>query len=360
MDAPRSLFTDQTQLADDLYALSAVIDRQIEDRVSLAELVARVADRLRRHVTLTAFGRVIRCAPGARPLVGDPGAGHGRLIGVDIGVQIDPPLPEQLAKLVEQRIAHASRVLLHHEPMPEEGRGFAEKLRWLLSAFATGEERRAIRREIGWDDQSRVTVLAVAGVGDSQDGAERLAASMSASPVVMAYVGEVLAVVVAGRPVQELDVPEGMSVGVGEEVSASELHASWQSALMALRFSMPSRRSRGPYRLFDAVIVDVANIGALRVLADVAGQADVQELADVRGLTTLAEAVPDMVTVLEAVAATDSIRRAAQLVHMHHNTVAQRVRDAERALGYPLTEPYGRTRLMVGLILYRLSARPEG
>ena len=128
---------------------------------------------------------------------------------------------------------------------------------------------------------------------------------------------------------------------------------------MALRFSMPSRRSQGPYRLFDAVIVDVANIGALRVLADVAGQADVQELADVRGLTTLAEAVPDMVTVL-AVAATESIRRAAQLVHMHHNTVAQRVRDAERALGYPLTEPYGRTRLMVGLILYRLSARPEG
>ena len=83
-----------------------------------------------------------------------------------------------------------------------------------------------------------------------------------------------------------------------------------------------------------------------------AGQSDVRELADVRGLATLAEAVPDMVTVL-AVAATESIRRAAQLVHMHHNTVAQRVRDAERALGYPLTEPYGRTRLMVGLILYR-------
>ena len=64
-----------------------------------------------------------------------------------------------------------------------------------------------------------------------------------------------------------------------------------------------------------------------------------------------------MMTVLEAVAATESIRRAAQLVHMHHNTVAQRVRDAENVLGYPLTEPCGRTRLMVGLILYCLSAK---
>ena len=114
-------------------------------------------------------------------------------------------------------------------PLHEEGHGSAAKLRWLLSTFATGKRRRAIRREIGRDGQSRVT--------------------------------------------------------------------------------------------------------------------------------TLAEAVSDMMTVLEAVAATESIRRAAQLVHMHHNTVAQRVRDAENVLGYPLTEPCGRTRLMVGLILYCLSAK---
>lgn len=88
-----------------------------------------------------------------------------------------------------------------------------------------------------------------------------------------------------------------------------------------------------------------------------ASQSDVSGLADVRGLAALAGGdLPNMLTVLEAVAATESIRQAAQLVHMHHNTVAQRVRDAEAALGYPLTEPYGRTRLMVGLILYRLSA----
>ena len=356
MDAFHSLFTDEADFADDLFTLSTVIDRQVEDRVGLAEFVSQVAGRLRRGVSLHAFGRVIRCAPDGRLLTGAPGAGPGRRTGLEVDIRIDPPLAEQAARLVDQRLTHAARVLLHHEPMPEEERGFAEKLRWLLSAIATGEERRAIRREIGWDDQSRVTVLAISGVGDNQDVAERLAASMSPSPVVMAYVGEVLAVVVAGRPRLELDVPEGMSVGVGEEVPASELHTSWQSALMALRFSMPSRRSRGPYRLFDAVIVDVANIGALRVLADVAGQPDVRELADLRALVTLAEDMPDMLTVLEAVAATDSIRRAAQLVHMHHNTVAQRVRDAERALGYPLTEPYGRTRLMVGLILYRLSS----
>lgn len=181
----------------------------------MEELVVQVAGCLRRSVTLTAFVWVIRSAPDGRLLTGAPGAGQGRRTGLDVEIRIDPPLAEQAARLVDQRLTHAARVLLHHEPMPEGERGFAEKLRWLLSAIATGEERRAIRREIGWDDQSRVTVLAVAGVGDNQDGAERLAASMSPSPVVMAYVGEVLAVVVAGRPVQELDVPEGMSVGVG-------------------------------------------------------------------------------------------------------------------------------------------------
>lgn len=64
--------------------------------------------------------------------------------------------------------------------------------------------------------------------------------------------------------------------------------------------------------------------------------------------------MPDTLNVLEAVAATESIRQAAQLVHLHHNTVATRLDAAEEVLGFPLREIYGRTRLLVALTLYRL------
>ena len=205
MEAQRDIFTDDQKLAEDLYALSAVIDRLVEERAGVTEFVGHVAERLCRNVTLTAFGRSIHSVPGRRPRLGGT-AEHGRLRGETIHVDIDPPLPAAATRLVEQRLTHATRVLLHHEPLPGgPERGFAEKLRWLLSAIATGEEQAAIRREIGWEDDSPVTVVAVAGGGAEPDRAERLAESLSAAPVVMAYVGEILAVVVAGRPSLRLD-----------------------------------------------------------------------------------------------------------------------------------------------------------
>jgi DNA-binding PucR family transcriptional regulator len=39
---------------------------------------------------------------------------------------------------------------------------------------------------------------------------------------------------------------------------------------------------------------------------------------------------------------------------LHHNSVATRVQRAERLLGFSITEPYGRSRLLLGLVLRRL------
>ena len=354
MESRRPLFTTDAEFADDVFSLSTVIDGLVEERVGLDGLVTAVVERLRRSVRVNAFGRVVHFLPTEPPTkgLGEPHA--GRLASSNITVAIDPPLPERAGKLVTQRLVHATRMLLHQDPAPSTDDG--EKLRWLLSAVVTAEERHAIREALGLRGEEPVTVLAVAGVGEDCAAAERLATRTSPEPVLVTRVGELLAVVVRGVPNTEIDVPAGMSVGIGETVSAQSLHTSWASALTALRFSMPSRRDRGPYRLFDAVIVDIANVGVLRVLAESVAASDVTALADVQGITQLAENGPeDSLAVMEAVAATDSIRQAAQLVHLHHNTVAHRVRDAENVLGFSLTVPYGRTRLMVGLILYRVA-----
>lgn len=145
-------------------------------------------------------------------------------------------------------------------------------------------------------------------------------------------------------------------MGLGEPLPPNRLRDSWEGASTALRFSLPSRNPRAPYRMIDAVIVDIRKVGCLRILAEAVDRRGVRDLQDVRAIEELDEnGLSDTLNVLEAVAATESIRQAAQLVHLHHNTVAHRVEAAEGVLGFPLREIYGRTRLLIALTLYRLS-----
>nr|WP_304503891.1 helix-turn-helix domain-containing protein [Corynebacterium lemuris] len=162
------------------------------------------------------------------------------------------------------------------------------------------------------------------------------------------------------RPELHTGVPVGLSVGLGEPLPPERVRESWEGARTAVRFSLPSPNHRSRYRMIDAVVVDICKVGSLRILADAVDRRGVQDLADVQAIARLAqEGLPDTLNVLEAVAATESIRQAAQLVHMHHNTVAHRVEAAEGVLGFPLREIYGRTRLLIGLTLYRLDRNAE-
>lgn len=63
---------------------------------------------------------------------------------------------------------------------------------------------------------------------------------------------------------------------------------------------------------------------------------------------------PQILEVLEAYSSTESLRRAAAVVYMHHNTVAYWVKKAESALGYTLSVPYGRTKLFIAICLHRV------
>jgi hypothetical protein len=155
--------------------------------------------------------------------------------------------------------------------------------------------------------------------------------------------------------VASLGVPVGARAVHAPPRPAIELPAAWESALLALRFSRPSAHDHGPYLAYEAVMFDSSVVGGYALLAQTLTARQLEANPEVRRLNRLvSDHGEEMLVWLEAVAATDSLRKAAALVHLHHNSLTYRVERAERHLGYSLTEPYGRNRLFLALVLRRL------
>ncbi|MFD0145539.1 MULTISPECIES: PucR family transcriptional regulator [unclassified Streptomyces] len=132
--------------------------------------------------------------------------------------------------------------------------------------------------------------------------------------------------------------PEGVRAGIG---GAESPERSWREARTALRFTTP----REP-------VVHHDDLGALALLAEVPedvsrGNADVAAMARIAGNS-------DDVQTLEAYCATGSLRQAADLLHLHHSSVARRIEQIGRTLGIDLTTPSGRTRAGLALVARRL------
>lgn len=58
--------------------------------------------------------------------------------------------------------------------------------------------------------------------------------------------------------------------------------------------------------------------------------------------------------VLDAYCATGSLRRAADLLHLHHSSVARRLEPTAKTLGIELTEPTGLMRARLALTAWGL------
>jgi PucR C-terminal helix-turn-helix domain len=116
---------------------------------------------------------------------------------------------------------------------------------------------------------------------------------------------------------------------------------SWREARIALRFTT----SRQPVVHYD-------DLGALALLAEVPQDA-ARDNADVAAVAQMAT-VPEDLETLDAYCATGSLRRAADLVHLHHTSVARRLDHIGKTLGIELTEPTGLTRARLALTSWRL------
>ncbi|GAA3988772.1 helix-turn-helix domain-containing protein [Allokutzneria multivorans] len=133
--------------------------------------------------------------------------------------------------------------------------------------------------------------------------------------------------------------PEDVRAGIGAAGCPSR---SWRQARTALRFTS----TREP-------VVSYSDLGALALLAELPPEL-VRENSDVAAVAQLS---PEDVETLEVYCANGSLRRAAELLHLHHSSVARRLDQIGKAVGVDLTAPTGLLRARLALTTWRLFTR---
>ncbi|MFJ8540878.1 PucR family transcriptional regulator [Streptomyces sp. NPDC093586] len=135
-------------------------------------------------------------------------------------------------------------------------------------------------------------------------------------------------------------LPAGVRAGIG---AAESPELSWRQARTALRFATPHRP-----------VVSYADLGAWALLARVPRD-DARDNADVAAIARIADGPHAMdLETLDAYCATGSLRGAADLLHLHHSSVARRLERIGKSLGIELTEPTGLIRAGLALTTWRL------
>jgi sugar diacid utilization regulator len=132
--------------------------------------------------------------------------------------------------------------------------------------------------------------------------------------------------------------PEGARAGIG---AAERPDRSWREARTALRFTT----ARQP-------VVHYGDLGLVALLAQVPQDA-ARDSADVVAIARIA-GHPEDLDVLDVYCVTGSVRRAADLLHLHHSSVARRLEQLGQSLGLELTEPTGLIRARLALTAWRL------
>ncbi|MFD4632440.1 PucR family transcriptional regulator [Streptomyces sp. NPDC058284] len=144
--------------------------------------------------------------------------------------------------------------------------------------------------------------------------------------------------VILATTVDQALFPAGVRAGIG---AAGSPDRSWREARTALRFATARRP-----------VVPHDGLGALALLAQVPQDA-VRDNADVAAMAGAAARPEDLET-LEAYCATGSLRRAADCLHLHHSSVARRLEQIGKTLGFDLTDPTGLLRARLALTAWRL------
>jgi sugar diacid utilization regulator len=265
-----------------------------------------------------------------------------------------PGGPGPLDPIIVERLMLSAQVLLPHEsPQNEVRLADVALVDMVLSEREPPEERTKALRRLGLSPNGQLTVLAVAPTDRDADPAERaltlLARSRLTRAAHIASVERVAAVllqasdrdallvrmreVVREQPMEQRDKRPPLRVGVGHQLPAMDAHASWRSALVALRFAAIDSAE-------DAV-ADVEDLGPMLSLAQVPSitweqDASVRALREMAGSPTGAEDLH----VLRVFLRCGSLRQAAAALHMHHSSVAARLARLESRLGWTLTSTH--------------------
>jgi PucR C-terminal helix-turn-helix domain len=297
----------------------------------LAECVAGI----RLHGT----GRVLRVAPDGRQAPAPPPpASTTAPITLDeeqIGTvwleRVGPP--GRLDELLLDRLAIAAAAVVERYGPARTTMADPALVELAISADSDPAARARALRLLGFAADLPVRVAAVRSrlPLDQVGGLVCPARPVKAAP--LADVGVILA-----TTLDPARFPAGVRAGIA---AADSPDRSWRQARTALRFAT----ARQP-------VVDYADLGALALLAQVPQDA-ARDNADVAAISQVA-GNPDDLATLDAYCDTGSLRRAADLLHLHHSSVARRLDQLGTTLGLDLTEPTGLTRARLALTAWRL------
>jgi PucR C-terminal helix-turn-helix domain len=327
---------------DDHLVAGTTVDRLLEDAAGYA------ACRVGRSTPVGRSGRAAAHAPAGAHRAPVRTGGEVWVVGLD-----DP-----IATCFLDRLAVAVALLDRFQLLPTEP---VEPLVALLDA-ATGEAARATALErLGLARTAPVRVVVSKG---PENAVQRLVAALTARErvVAQARLNGMTVVLVAVRDEGELvlrDIPAGVRAAYGTACEAALTLRSYTNALDAYRFTRPSPRDRGPYPWTCGVWINGARLSGLAALSRLPRE-EIESIPEVEALARLAEQHGERILeILEAYATTESLRKAADNLYVHHNTVLYWVQKASQEFGYSLTEPYRRAQLFISLCLLRLLRDPD-
>jgi hypothetical protein len=297
----------------------------------LAECVAGI----RLHGT----GRAIRVSPDGRQASAPaPPASTTVTITLDeeeIGtVWLERPgAPSRLDELLLDRLAIAAAAVVERYGPARTTMADPALVELVISADSDQAARARALRLLGFAADLPVRVAAVRSQLplDQVGGVVCPARPVKAAP--LADVGVILA-----TTMDPARFPSGVRAGIG---AAERSDRSWRQARTALGFTT----ARQPVVHYDS-------LGALALLAQVPQDA-ARDNADVAAIARMAGNPEDLET-LDAYCHTGSLRQAADLLHLHHSSVARRLDQLGKALGIELTEPTGLLRARLALTAWRL------
>ncbi|WP_086664804.1 helix-turn-helix domain-containing protein [Lentzea kentuckyensis] len=304
-------------------------DRLITERAGLDALVRSTAELAGCPAGLHAPGQglTLRADAGGAVTAG-PVPKKAVVRGLEGGVEVwvaREGAPAPLDDMLLERFAIAAAVLLEHSSVPLPELGDPALIELVLSeGVGTAERSRALHL-LGIVATAPLRVLAAGG-------------DVTGRSVLLGNVRAVLAT----------DVPEvDGRLGVGPLLPAIDAARSWQAARVALKYTSDGEP-----------VVWWEKLGSLAHIAERLSPADLAAVPDVLALDRLA-AEPGLITALDALCGTGSVRKAAAAVHRHHSTMTARLARAESMLGFELDSASGRFRLHLALMLRRLRDNSE-
>ena len=149
--------------------------------------------------------------------------------------------------------------------------------------------------------------------------------------------GPVHATVVDARS----EAPEGSLIGIGTVADLEHLPRSYAAAFVAVRLAHPQRRP----------IVSADRYGGL---IDLLSDAEEHESVDADRVAMLTAGHSWAESTIEALCESMTVRQAARHAGVHHSTIQARIDTVADELGFDPLDGYGRTRLILALLLWRL------